>query len=743
MLTRLSCLVLVATCQIFAAEVAEAQNVTELYVTPDTVRLQPGQRQGLTVQAFDDGGNVVLSVKYSSLDSAVARVARNGTVTAAGPGAARVVVQAGKKTRTIWVVVGARRGEAPLAARSGAQVPSEVGRLETDPASLVLLPTEIGRVSVRAFTAGGALVPGARVHWRSLRTAVATVEDSTGVITGLSTGQAIIQAIAPGGPTVDVQVSVALAPLGLDRTRVLLSPDETDTVRVLVPSQENRPLHSADLQWSVSDDAVAEVSSDGVVRALAAGRAELIVHGFLQELRIPILVHQRVARFAVAPSLSDLVRLPANSTREFTLLPQTVDSVPIEGVPVAWSVGDTAVARFDSVTGTLTALRPGKTTLQFAVHGFLPKAWAIEVIPGTVSLGRTRLSLRPGERFAFSPQFVDSAGSPVVAASGLSWITSNAGVVRVSPDGTVEALAPGRAVITAEAPGGRSTQATVFVSGDLLVSSSRSGHFGVYTLLTAEPDNFMPLVVDTSANSVDASYSPDRTRIVYSSDRNKAGSYDIFVADADGRNPVRLTTDPAMDLRPVWTPDGQRIVFVSARAGGVRQLYVMRADGTEKRELTSLPGGAEDPVVSPDGRAVAFRGYPDGRGGQSDILVVPIEGGTPRRATNTPDRREVHPLYLASGELVWVELRRDKRDPDLVVRQPPAGGLAAPILASEDPLVDVALAGDGSRLAWITAKADDKNRTAYLFTFQWRSLATGTQTSVRLMPGERITSPAY
>jgi hypothetical protein len=295
---------------ILCAPVAAAQTVTELYVTPDTIRFEPGQRRGLTVQAFDEAGNVVLAIKYRTLDPSVATVAANGTVTAGRAGSTAVMVEAGRKTRLVTVYVAGGRPDDPQATRSGAQVPSDIIRLAAEPATLALLPTERGRVAVRAFSADGTPAPGARLHWRSLRTAVAIVEDSTGTITGLSTGQATIQAMAPGGPMLDIPVTVALAGLALDRDRVLLSPDEHDTVRVLVPAQGGRRLSGADLQWSISDDAVAEVRSDGVVHALAAGRAELIVHGFLQELRIPVLVHQRVARFAAAPRLSEPVRLP-------------------------------------------------------------------------------------------------------------------------------------------------------------------------------------------------------------------------------------------------------------------------------------------------------------------------------------------------------------------------------------------------------------------------------------------------
>jgi len=279
------------------------------------------------------------------------------------------------------------------------------------------------------------------------------------------------------------------------------------------------------------------------------------------------------------------------------------------------------------------------------------------------------------------------------------------------------------------------------VTGDLLVSSTRGGRFGIYALLASAPETFLPIVADTFANSVDAVYSPDRTRMVYASDRFGVGNFDIFVADADGRNPVRITTDPAVDQQPAWTPDARQIVFVSGRTGS-RQLYVMKTDGSEVRQLTSMAGGADEPAVSPDGHTVAFTTYPSGRDGQADIYTIPIDGGTPMAVTTTHDRRESQPFYLPSGELAWVLQRKDKSEPDQVLKQL-SGGRSASLMTSSLALQGVALARDGSRLAWVASRPSERNKSAVEFTFQWRTLASGAETSIRLLPGERITSPAF
>jgi hypothetical protein len=724
------------------SKAAAAQNVTELYVTPDTLRLDAGQRQGLTVQAFDDAGNVILAVRYRTADSLVARVAANGTVTAGRAGETQVVVTAGKKSRTIPVIV-TGGAPAPVAlAASATPATIDIAQLVAEPATLSLLPTEHSRVTIRAVRVDGSTAPTPKLQWRSLKSDVAGVVDSFGTVIATSSGQSMIQAIVPGGPSVSIPVTVALTGIALNQDRVVLSPEDADTLVPLVPDQGGRHLHAGDLQWSSSDDGVVEVSGDGVVHALAAGRAEVVVRGFLQERRVPVVVHQRVARFLVAPKLTDTVRLPVQGTREFTLIPQTVDSLPIEGVPLTWALSDTAVASFDSQSGKLTARHAGTTTLTFAARGFLPKGWTIEVIPSAITFGVTRVSLRPGEHQSLAPQFADDQGKPVMAATGLSWVTSNAGVVKVTPEGAIEGVAPGRAMITAQAPGGAPTSLTVIVTGDLLVASSRAGRFGIYALIATAPETFFPLLADTSANNLDAVYSPDRSRIAFASDRFGGGNYDLFVADADGRNPVRLTTESGVDLQPAWTPDGKRIVFVSGR-GGPRQVFIMSADGSDVRALTALPGGAGEPAVSPDGKSIAFTGFAGGPDGQSDIYVIPIDGGQPQAVTSSKDRREIRPAYLPDGELTWVLVRRDRKDPDQVLRQAAQGGIPAALVTSELSLTDVAFSRDGSRVAWVASRPQERNHNLLEFTFQWRALTGGAETSVRLLPGERITSPAF
>jgi len=713
---------------------AAAQAVAELYVTPDTMLLSAGERRGLTVQAFDAAGNIILAVRYKVADTAVASVTENGTVTGLRGGRTSVTVQSGKKSAAVVVIVAgaAQRDTAPDPAAAS------VVRLAAAPAAISLLPTERARVVVSAYGADEAAVPLPRLRWRSLRPDVVSVVDTSGVISGVASGQATVEASVPGGVAVTIPVTVALAPFALDRSAVALAPGGTDTVVASVPAQGGRRLRGDDLIWQVLDPSVAEVSPSGSVRARGMGRTELVVAGFLQERRIPLVVHPPVSYFLALPRVSEPIRIPVSASRAVEVAPYAADSTPIPNVPITWIVGDTTVAVFDTATRRLTGRGVGQTTLSFAARGFLPRGWEVEVVAGTLGFARNRAVLRPGEEVTFKAGLVDAAGRIIGPATDLRWSCSDTARGSVSAQGTFVARTPGRVTVRAELEGGAAAEAVAFITGEALLASNRSGQVGIHAVAFAARDTVYPVVVEAGRN-VDGTYAPDRTRIAFSSDRG--GNLDIHVADADGRNPVRLTSDPANEVQPVWSPDGQQLVFVASR-GGPGQLLVVPASGGAPRTLTSLPGGAADPVISPDGATVAFTTYPNGPDKPGDIATVPLAGGVPTMVTATRDRREFNPIYLARGELAWIEQSRDPNEPDLITSRT-AGGTPVVLARSSNQIVAARASYDGTMLAWVIGQASERDKKAVDYLLRIRSLAGGQERFIRFPPGERIASVGF
>jgi Tol biopolymer transport system component len=98
----------------------------------------------------------------------------------------------------------------------------------------------------------------------------------------------------------------------------------------------------------------------------------------------------------------------------------------------------------------------------------------------------------------------------------------------------------------------------------------------------------------------DPAWSPDGTRIAFTT--RDGNSDEIYVMDADGSNPVRLTTSASNDMSPDWSPDGTGIVYAS---GG--DLFMVNADGSGPPvQLTKTPESEANPAWSPDGTLILF-----------------------------------------------------------------------------------------------------------------------------------------
>jgi Tol biopolymer transport system component len=136
-------------------------------------------------------------------------------------------------------------------------------------------------------------------------------------------------------------------------------------------------------------------------------------------------------------------------------------------------------------------------------------------------------------------------------------------------------------------------------------------------------------VTTQPGSDVDPAWSPDGSRIAFTSDRD--ADREIYVMNANGTNQVRLTNAYGPDYRPAWSPDGARIAFVSTRDGNA-EIYLMNADGTSPVRLTNNTAYDADPTWSSDGKRIAFSSGRDGGGG---IWVMNADGsGLTRLTTN-------------------------------------------------------------------------------------------------------------
>jgi Tol biopolymer transport system component/DNA-binding winged helix-turn-helix (wHTH) protein len=136
-----------------------------------------------------------------------------------------------------------------------------------------------------------------------------------------------------------------------------------------------------------------------------------------------------------------------------------------------------------------------------------------------------------------------------------------------------------------------------------------------------------PLITSTQWDR-EPRFSPNGGEVAFVSTRS--GSAEIWKSNADGSNPVQLTSlGGPHTSQPRWSPDGESLVYVS-RPEGQADLYVIQASGTPPRRLTSHPLDEMAPSWSADGRWIYFGSR---RSGSWEIWKILAEGGEAQQVT--------------------------------------------------------------------------------------------------------------
>jgi WD40 repeat protein len=122
-------------------------------------------------------------------------------------------------------------------------------------------------------------------------------------------------------------------------------------------------------------------------------------------------------------------------------------------------------------------------------------------------------------------------------------------------------------------------------------------------------------------------------KVVFTSYRISFLNAEIYSANLDGSNAIRLTNSDGADVEPSLSPDGATIVFTSIRSGTSR-LWTMDADGSNQTMLatgsaTDLPESSAR--FSPDGTQILFSSP---RTNTTQIWVVPVAGGPAAQVTH-------------------------------------------------------------------------------------------------------------
>jgi eukaryotic-like serine/threonine-protein kinase len=159
-------------------------------------------------------------------------------------------------------------------------------------------------------------------------------------------------------------------------------------------------------------------------------------------------------------------------------------------------------------------------------------------------------------------------------------------------------------------------------------------------------------------------------------DSNRGGSQDIWLQTGPTAAPVAITTDPADEFGPVWSPNGREVAYYAVR-DGVRHLFVMSVTGQGQVQVTNDSLQDQQPQWSPDGNSLVF--YRRDGAGNDRLYVTTRDADStwsaPRRLTD-----ELGTACHWSSDGRWIAFT----DPDGDLRVVDAQGGPSRVVARPD-----------------------------------------------------------
>ena len=197
--------------------------------------------------------------------------------------------------------------------------------------------------------------------------------------------------------------------------------------------------------------------------------------------------------------------------------------------------------------------------------------------------------------------------------------------------------------------------------------------------------------------------SPDGEQIAFTYKGN------IYIVDADGGQARQITSNPAYDTDPMWTPDGRQIVFASYREKS-KDIYKVSAAGGAPVRLTSHPGNETPMTILEDGNIIFSAKiqqdamYGDFPGG-SQVYMIGPDGGRPEMVTSM----QISNMSVRMDNTVIYEDYKGYEDP---LRKHHTSSVTRDIwmyVPSKDPSEGFSIDGNGTFTKLSTFNGEDRN----------------------------------
>jgi Tol biopolymer transport system component len=228
---------------------------------------------------------------------------------------------------------------------------------------------------------------------------------------------------------------------------------------------------------------------------------------------------------------------------------------------------------------------------------------------------------------------------------------------------------------------------------------------GIY-VMNADGTGFVAGLPTNSAKAGDPAWSPDGSKIAFTSNRD--GNSEIYVMNRDGSSVTRLTINSANDGGPAWSPDVSKIAFTSTRDDVNGEIYVVNLDGTGLSRLTNNAASDREPDWSLDGTKIVFA---SDRDGNDEIYVMNADGTGVTRLTNNAVVDQL-PAWSPDGSKIAFTSIRDGNS-DIYVMNPDGSGVTR---LTNNIAMDLysAWSPDGSKIAFVSDRDGIYNTEIYV-----------------------------
>ncbi|MGN1418905.1 MAG: Ig domain-containing protein, partial [Acutalibacteraceae bacterium] len=408
--------------------VTVSAGVTGIRISDDSIKLSKGNTKTLTVVVLPLDAND-RSVKWTSSDSSVATVNKNGVVTAVKNGSCVITattVDGGFKASCSVTVYNITTG-----------VKLNVSKLTV----------AVGGTKVLYATVSPSNATNKTVKWSSSDSSIVSVT-SAGQITAKRKGAAVITAKTADGDhkaTCTVTVIRYATGVSMDYTSVTINAGSS---KMLYARVQPSTASNTKIKWSSSNTKVVKVDSEGKITAVAGGSAVITATSGdgKASATCKVTVLQKVSKITLSPS-SLSVGIGGVKIIKATVSPKTATNQS-----VTWSSSNTKIATVDA-DGMVKGIAKGTANITVkSADGNAQTVCKVTVTKAVtgVKLNKSVISMKVGQKTAITASVVPSSASN----QNVTWSTNNYDVATVSSDGVVMAKGPGYAEITAKTKDG-------------------------------------------------------------------------------------------------------------------------------------------------------------------------------------------------------------------------------------------------------------------------------------------------